>query len=280
MQETRSKFSQRHPLLFGFMIITAAVVLLIGAMAVFRFYIHGGAKFMGLPSLGLVHVEGVILDSRPVVDFIAELREDPEVVGVVIRVESPGGGIGPSQEIHRAVKKLAERKPVVVSMGALAASGGYYVSCPADSIYANPGTLTGSIGVIMQVTNLEGLMDTLGIDHQSFISGPFKDTPSPFGNMTLEEEAYLQGIIMDLHDQFVLDVAEGRAMDEGDVRELADGRIYTGRQALQNGLVDQLGGLEDAFDALKQLCEVTEDLPIKEGPVFETNFLEDIMSSI
>lgn len=280
MQESRLRFSQRHPLLFGFMIITAAVALLIGAMAAFRFFLYGGPQFLGRPSLGLVHVNGVILDSRPVVDFINDLRDDPSVIGVVLRVESPGGAIGPSQEIHRAVQRLVERKPVVVSMGSLAASGGYYVSCPATLIYANPGTLTGSIGVKMEMTNLQGLMDKLGIDHQTLVSGPFKDTPSPFGNLTAEEEEYLQALVLDLFEQFVLDVAAGRSMDVEKVRELADGRILTGRQALDAGLVDEMGGLEEAFESLKQLCKVTEELPVIEGPEEEHSLLSDLLSGV
>jgi protease-4 len=250
------------------MLIAAAAVLLAGTAAAVRFWLLGepvkGA--LGGKRFGMVDVTGFIGDSRDVNDFIATLRDDPEVVGVVLRINSPGGAVGPAQEIHRAVRKLAAVKPVVASMSTVAASGGYYVACPATKIMANPATLTASIGVKMQMSNLEGLMDKLGIGHQALTSGALKDAGSPYRPMAPEERAYFQALIMDMYDQFVLDVAEGRKMAPERVRGLADGRVMTGRQALEAGLVDKLGGLEDAFDLLRELAGVHEKLPVTEGP--------------
>jgi protease-4 len=239
--------------------------------------IVGKGPDMGGKRFALVHVEGLIDDPRPVNEFIGKLRESDNVVGVVIRVNSPGGVVGPSQEMYGAVQRLADAKPVVVSMGAVAASGGYYLSAPAHKIVANPGTLTGSIGVRLEFTNLMGLMDKLGISHESFVSGEFKDAPSAFKELTPEERAYLEALVMDLHEQFVSHVAAARGMELEVVQDLADGRIFTGRQALENGLVDELGGLEHAFDLLKELTNVKKDLPRMEGPEKETNFLRELI---
>jgi len=276
MQESRKLgFSQRHPLLFGLILVAAAMALLIGAMAAVR---HLWADSSGSGRrFGQVNVFGMISDPKPVNEFIAALRDDEDVLGVVIRVDSPGGVVGPSQEIYGAVKRLAAVKPVVVSMGAVAASGGYYLACPARKIIANPGTLTGSIGVKMQLTTLMGLMDKLGVGQETLASGKFKDTPSAFKELTPEERAYLEALVADLYDQFVNDVAEGRRMDPEAVRRIADGRVLSGRQAMAEGLVDGLGGLEEAFDEMKALCQVTEDLPVEEGPKEEESVLRDLI---
>lgn len=264
------------------MLLTAVMVLIIGTMAAFHFFFVDGKKQSLLSAgdaFGQVNIEGVIMDSRDVNEWIAELRDDDNIKGVVIRVDSPGGGVSPSQEIHRAVKKLAQKKPVVVSMGAVAASGGYYVSCPAHTIIANPGSITGSIGVMMEMTNLMGLMDTLGIGHTSLTSGKLKDAGSPYRELSGEEKVYFDGIIKDMFDQFVTDVATGRKLDPKKVKRIADGRILTGRQALVEGLIDGLGGLEEAIEMLKKHAKVTKDLPIIEGPVEEVPWLESLLST-
>ena len=261
------------------MLLTAAVAMLIMAMAAFRFYVLSGSGMVTGVRFGLVRVQGVILDPEPVNEFIERLRDDQNVLGVVLRIDSPGGVVGPSQEIHRAVKRLAETKPVVVSMGSVAASGGYYIACPAHTIIANPGTLTGSIGVKLEVANYAGLMEKIGMGYESVDSGKFKSTPSPYEELTDEEREYLQALVFDLHDQFVGDVAEGRNMTREEVRKVADGRVLSGRQAARLGLVDELGGLEDAFDELKSLCKVTEDLPVEEGPVEERSFLAELVGA-
>ena len=284
MQESKARkpgFSQRHPFLFGFGLIIAAMVLFIGAMVAFRYLVLDGDSkpLISVDSLGVVNIKGVIMDSREVNKWIEDLREDDHVLGVILRVDSPGGGVSPSQEIHRAVRKLAAKKPVVVSMGSVAASGGYYVSSPAQKIIANPGTITGSIGVRMDMANFMGLMDKLGVQQQSLVSGKFKDAGSPFKPMSEEDKAYFNSVIMDMYDQFVSDVAQDRKLDPAKVRTIADGRVYTGRQAQLQGLIDGLGGFDDAVDILKRLCKVAKDkdLPLREGPVKNKSFLDQLV---
>lgn len=278
MQQNKLSFSQRHPFLFGFLLLTAVMVLVVGAMAAIQYFLRDNSKklFHG-QSFGLVNIVGMIDDCRRVNEWMAELRDDARVRGVVLRVDSPGGGVSASQEIYRAVKKLAQHKPVVVSMGSVAASGGYYVSCPATAIVANPGTITGSIGVRMEMSNVMGLMDKLGIMHNSVTSGKLKDAGSPFREMSSEEREYFKAIVTDFFDQFVSDVAESRKLDPQKVKRVADGRILTGRQALAEGLVDGMGGLEEAFETLKKLCKVTKDLPILEGPKEKGSLLRDML---
>jgi protease-4 len=247
-------------------------------MAAFQYFTRDNSKklFHG-QSFGLVNIVGMIDDCRRVNEWMAELRDDARVRGVVLRVDSPGGGVSASQEIFRAVKKLAKHKPVVVSMGSVAASGGYYVSCPATAIMANPGTVTGSIGVRMEMANFMGLMDKLGVMHSSVTSGKLKDAGSPFRELSSEEREYFKAIVTDLFDQFVSDVAESRKLDPQKVKRVADGRILTGRQALAEGLIDGIGGLEEAFETLKKLCKVTKDLPILEGPKEKDSLLRDLL---
>jgi protease-4 len=196
--------------------------------------------------VGLVRIEGLLADSRPVIDDLKWI-ERAGVGALVIRVDSPGGGVAAAQEIYDYILRIKESGlPIVVSMGSVAASGGYYVSCPADSIIANPGTVTGSIGVIMSFANLEGLLDKVGVDIETLKSGEFKDTGSWSRPMTPAERKLLQGTIDDIYDQFVEAVVTERGLPEEHVRAIADGRVLSGRQALAEGLVDGLGSLEDA----------------------------------
>lgn len=264
------------------MLIMAAMALLTGGMAAFRFASGDPmmAKLDGEDSFGIVRVEGVIADSEELVDWIAEVRDSDSVVGVLVRVNCPGGAVAPSQEIYHAIDKLAELKPVVVSMGSVAASGGYYVSAPAHLIVANPSTLTGSIGVIMEMSNLEGLFEKLGIQRQALTSGKLKDAGSPFRAMTPADRKYLMALIGDIHDQFVADVAAARGMELDALKPIADGRALTGNQALKVGLVDKLGGFEDALAELRTLCEVEGDLPIIEQPQEEPPLLQRILGSM
>lgn len=207
---------------------------------------------LSLPSygarVGLIRVEGGIYDSRQTIADLEQMAGDPGIRAIVLRIESPGGGVAASQEIFQYVRGIQDDGlPLVVSMGSVAASGGYYIACTADTIVANPGTLTGSIGVIMSFTNLEELFGKLGMDFEVIKSGRFKDVGSMSRQMTEDERALLQGTIDDIHAQFVEAVAEGRGMDYDAVAALADGRVFSGRQALEVGLVDRLGTLEDAI---------------------------------
>ena len=237
---------------FLFAIILGVVIALV-AVAVWR----GDGTLGSGERIGVVEVEGFIADSTHVTAALRDLRSEEDIKAVVLRVNSPGGVIGPSQEIHDEVRRTAAVKPVVVAMGALAASGGYYVSAPATRIVANPGTVTGSIGVILQFKEVHLLFDKLGLHSRTVKSGAMKDAGSPFREMTDADRATFQTLIDDLFDQFVTAVAEGRKMDTQQVRELADGRVYSGRQALELGLVDQLGNFWDAVALAQELGGLT-----------------------
>jgi protease IV len=207
----------------------------------------------GVPSLGgnrvaLVEVEGVIVDSDRVVRELDDYGGDPSVRAIVVRIQSPGGVVGPTQEIYDAILRIRNQgKPVVASMGSVAASGGYYLAAAATRIVANPGTLTGSIGVIMQLAEIEGLLKKVGVRYEVIKAGKFKDSASFARPMTPDERALLQAVLDDMHDQFITAIAEGRSLGKERVRALADGRVYSGRMAKQLGLVDALGGLDEAI---------------------------------
>lgn len=191
----------------------------------------------------------MIYDHRQFLQSITHAGKDESVDGIILNVNTPGGGVVESAEIHARLVEVQEKynKPLYVSMGNTAASGGYYVSAPADKIVAHPATLTGSIGVIMESVNYAELADKLGIDFNTIKSGEFKDIMSSSREMTDEEEGILQTMIDELFDDFVQVIVEGRGMAEEDVRKLADGRIYTGKQAQENGLIDEVGSLEDTI---------------------------------
>ena len=216
----------------------------------------GGAK------VAVVEVEGIIggdagrgLDTDGVIRVLGEYRDDPAVRAVVLRINSPGGVVAPTQEIFTAVRRLREaKKPVVASLGSVAASGGYYVAVAADRIYASPGTLTGSIGVVMQLANLEGLLKKVGVEYVVVKAGAYKDVGNMARAMTPEERRILQSLLDDVYDQFISAVADGRGLDPQAVRAFAEGRIYSGRQAQSLKMVDDLGGLEDAIEAAAKMA--------------------------
>jgi len=208
--------------------------------------------------IALVRVEGVILDAQQTVGELKRFADNPSVKAIVLRIDSPGGGVVPSQEIYDAVKRVRNKnnKMVVASMGTVAASGGYYIAAATDRIIANPGTLTGSIGVIMELANLEGLLKKIGVESLVVKSGQYKDIGSPLRKMSEGDRRILQSVMDDVHRQFIQAVAEGRSLDEAEVQPLADGRIFTGRQAREMKLVDELGDLEDAIRLAADLAGI------------------------
>ncbi|MCE5194084.1 MAG: signal peptide peptidase SppA [Nitrospiraceae bacterium] len=206
--------------------------------------------------VAVIYIEGPIIDSKNTVQEIKSHTKDNSIKAIILRVDSPGGGVAPSQEIYEEVKKAVAEKIVVVSMGSVAASGGYYISAPADKIIANPGTLTGSIGVIMEIPNIEGLMNKLGIKTEVIKSGRHKDIASVFRKMKKDDRVILQRVLDDVHEQFINAVAEGRDMDVSDVRKISDGRIFTGRQAVDAGLVDELGTFENAITVAAEMAGI------------------------
>ncbi len=228
--------------------------------------------------LGLLKIRDVIFSSESTVKLIEDFQKDNSIAGVLLRIDSPGGAVAPSQEIFRAVEALSESgKPVVVSMGNVAASGGYYIAAPADMIFANPGTITGSIGVIMQFPHYHGLLDKLGVQMTTIKAGKLKDIGNPNRDLTTDEKKFLQTFIDNTHSQFINHVASSRNMDPKRVRELADGRIYTGEQALNVELVDSLGTFSDAMGYLRKITGVSD----KVKPVTKyrnAEFFKDLLS--
>jgi protease IV len=206
--------------------------------------------------IALIRIEGPILDSKDAIDEIKDYTKDPSIRAIVLRIDSPGGAVAPSQEIYEEVRKAITKKKIVVSMGSVAASGGYYIASPASRIIANPGTLTGSIGVIMEIPNIEGLLNKLGIKSEVVKSGRHKDLASVFRGIKQEEREILQNVLDNVHEQFISAVSEGRKMVRDDVKKIADGRIFTGEQALKAGLVDELGNLEDAVKSAAKLSGI------------------------
>jgi protease-4 len=206
------------------------------------------------PHIGVVELTGTIGDSREVVGQLHELRKDPGIKAIVLRIDSPGGAVAPSQEIYRAVLRAKKDKKVVCSMGTLAASGGYYVAAACDKIYASPGTITGSIGVISELPHLQGLMALARVEVDTIKSGALKDLGSPLRPMTDKERDYFQRFVDGVYEQFLDDVARSRKLDKEALRPLADGRILSGKEALEHHLVDELGNLEDAVDGAAKLA--------------------------
>ncbi len=262
--DDRLKFSQRHPFLFALIVLATAMVLFMGIMAVFQFKLKD--MFLAKNRIGVVNIKGSITDSRQIVNWINELRRDGRIKGIIIRINSPGGSVAASQEIYQVIRETARVKPVVVSMGDIAASGGYYVACGATKIVANPGTITGSIGVIAKFANIKRLLNKLGIKDETITSGKFKATGSMTRDLSQEEREYIQALVNDLHDQFVEAVANGRKMPVDKVRRLANGKVFTGRQAKKLGLVDILGGFSTAVKTIKGLCHIKDEVVLVEGP--------------
>jgi len=214
-------------------------------------------QVVGADKIALVKLEGLLVSSEHVVEELNDYAEDSSIKAIVIRIDSPGGVVVVSQEIYNAIKNARhEGKKVVASMGTVAASGGYYVAAAADRIVANPGTLTGSIGVKMEFANIEKLLEKIGVKGMVVKAGEYKDVGSPFRDMSEPEKKILQDVIDDVHSQFIKAVAEGRNLQEAEVRTIADGRIFTGRQALDLKLVDQLGDLTDSIKVAGELVGI------------------------
>jgi protease-4 len=240
----KPKKSFGRTLLYFVLGLVALVVL----SSVFGRYLSEGGLDDGKEKIALVEISGQIADSRDIVRQLSKYRRDDDIKAIILRINSPGGAVAPSQEIYDEVLRVrADNKKIYASMGSLAASGGYYIAVAADRIFANPGTLTGSIGVIMAFGNAEKLMEKIGLEPQVVKSGKYKDVGSPARKMTAEERIYLQRVVNDVHQQFIDAVAKGRDITTKEAAKLADGRVFTGRQALKLKMVDEMGGLEDVI---------------------------------
>ena len=239
---------KRHPLLFAFLsLVVLTVIIFIASYAL----TVGTGSWSLIPGnkIALVKIEGVILDSREIIEELKEYNSNESVKAILLRIDSPGGAVAPSQEIYEEVKKIRDegKKKIVTSMGSVAASGGYYIASVSDKIVANPGSITGSIGVIMELANVSGLMKKVGVESVIIKSGKYKDMGSVFRTMTKEERDLLQGLMDDVHDQFIEAVAVGRDIEKERLIPIADGRVFTGRQAKELGLVDEIGNMQDAI---------------------------------
>jgi protease-4 len=238
---------RRHPIILGIgilLFIGIGFFVLIYAVSSFR----GERSSFSLRerSVGVIPIEGIISDASVIVDQIEEFSNDDAVRAVVLRIDSPGGGVAASQEICQEVNKLRKKKKVVASMGSVAASGGYLIATATDRIVANPGTITGSISAVMHFADVQELMRKVGVRSSVIKSGKFKDIGSPVRDMTTEERQLIQGIVDDIYDQFVRTVSENRKIPLDNIKKIADGRIFSGRQAHDLKLVDDLGGFHDA----------------------------------
>jgi protease-4 len=237
-------------------------VLIIIAIIVVLFFLSVIIRIMmvGTSSIGqkvaVLDITGIISKSDAPIKLIHTYRDDPSVKAIVLRINTPGGSVAPVQEIHRELTKL--KKPIVASMGGTAASGGYYIACAADTIVANPGTLTGSIGVIMQFTKMKGLYEKIGLEQQVIKSGQFKDAGSIFRDLTDEEKNVLQGTVDDVYNQFVDAIFKSREehLTRDEIVQLADGRIFSGQQALTHKLVDKLGNMQDAIQIAGEIGNI------------------------
>lgn len=238
-----------------------AVILAAGTLAAPRLPLGSG---IGGQHLARININGIITEDRKLSDAIAALASDSSVPAVIVSVDSPGGSVAGGESLHAALLRLAAAKPVVTVMRGTAASAGYMVSLPAERIFARGSTLTGSIGVILETFEVSGLLGKLGVDAQAITSGPLKDQPSFTRPLTAPGRAYLDALVQDMFDQFVQMVATGRHMDPDAVRKLADGRAYTGRQAKDLGLVDEIGGEIEARAWLAAHHDIAETLPARD----------------
>ena len=248
---------KRHPFLTGFAFMLLVCLLFVAIVwGVNKFNLTDTISSGSAEKVAVIEVEGIISESRETIERIHTLRDDASVKAVVLRIDSPGGTVGPAQEIYEELIKLQKHKPVVASMGSVAASGGYYIAAGTQKIFANPGTITGSIGVLIEVANFEELLGKIGLRSEVIKSGQFKDTLSPVRTMATDERSLIQAVIDNIHSQFVDAIAKGRSMPREKVLALADGRILSGEQALEAGLVDELGNLYDAIQAAADMAGI------------------------
>lgn len=256
-------------------IVVFALIFLLGRGAAL---FSRSVPLVGGAEIGVVRISGVILSSKKPIHQIRVLVRDPKVKAIILRIDSPGGAVVPSQDIYEEVEKARKKgKPVLASIGTVGASGAYYIASACDKIMASPGSLTGSIGVIMELAEFQELLKKLGIQSEVMKSGALKDSGSPFRPMTPEEKAYLQGILNEMHARFIKDVAKGRHMSVERLTPLADGRVFTGETGMSNHLVDLLGDYRDAIDLAGKMVHIQGKPFIREFP--EKTFWDKMISS-
>jgi protease-4 len=260
------------------LIILGVAILFFGTLMAIVLSLSGYSPALSFTNkIGVVPINGIIRDADTIIEQMIAFRNDRQIKAIILRIDSPGGGVGPSQEIYSETRRTSRTKKVVASLGSVAASGGYYVASAADSIVANPGTLTGSIGVLMEFVRFEELLKKIGVEMQVIKSGEFKDIGSPNRKMTDEEKEMLSTLLEDIRNQFVTAVSQGRNMPEEAVLELADGRIFSGRQAKDLGLVDSLGNFRDAVSVAKRLAHIKGEVKLVYPQKRRRSFLWDLL---
>lgn len=253
---------KKHPILIVFSIL-AVVVLFLGLLMTAVNRVSSPSRGISFSNkIGVIPIEGAIRDSGPIIDQLVAFRKDRGIKGIIIRIDSPGGGVGASQEIYREVLKTREEKKVVVSMGGVAASGGYYIAAAGDKIMANPGTVTGSIGVIMEFLQYRELAEKIGVRQEVIKSGEFKDVGSPHRELTEREKELLTDFVNNIQEQFIEAVAYGRNLPVEKIREVADGRLLSGAMAMDLGLIDELGNIRDAVELTKSLAGIEGEVSL------------------
>ena len=240
------------------------VVAVLAVVAALGAGLGGGGIALGRPHVARLLVRGVITEDRALTRAVGALAADPSVAALVVEIDSPGGSVAGGESLHDAIARVAAKKPVVAVMDGVAASAGYMIAVPAARIFCSPATLTGSIGVLLETGDISGLLGKLGVNADAIVSGPLKDQPSFTKPLSPEGRVAMQSLVMDMYEQFVAMVAEGRHMDVARVRALADGRAYTGHQALPLGLVDEFGGESEARAWLAKSRAVPETLPVSD----------------
>lgn len=248
---------KKHPVLIVLVILAIALIVLGAAMYFVSGFFRSSSSGIGFSNkIGVIEIAGQISDSGPILEQLMEFSKNKHIKAVVLRIDSPGGSVGASQEIYREVARVKDTKKVIVSMGDTAASGGYYIAAAGDKIVANPGTITGSIGVIMSFYRIDELSKKIGLTLEVIKSGEFKDTGSSFRELTDREKELMNGVVLNIQEQFIKAVAEGRKLPVDKVREIADGRIFSGEMAKELGLVDELGNFRDAVNLAASLSGI------------------------
>ncbi len=253
---------KQHPIL-AVIVILAAIGLFLGLVMMLLFSVAGPLEvFSFKEKIGVLPIDGIITESDTLVAQLVEFKKDRRIKAIILRVNSPGGGVGPSQEIYQEIRKTIETKKVIASLGSIAASGGYYVACAANRIVANPGTLAGSIGVIMEFVQVEELLKKIGVSVEVLKTGEFKDIGSFHRKLSERDREMIRTLVFDVQRQFVEAVAQGRNLPVEKVREIADGRVLSGAQCKELGLVDQLGNFEDAVDLARTLSGIKGEVTL------------------
>jgi protease-4 len=273
-------FSRRHPYLFFVLVFSSICAV---TLIVFALLVVIGTRYPDFAKLkkdtekvGIIEIVGAITNAKDTLRNLKRFREESSIKAIVLRIDSPGGAVAPSQEIFQEIRKTVKLKTVIASMGTVAASGGYYIAAGTDEIFANAGTITGSIGAIMGFTNFQDIFRRIGLVPVVVKSGEYKDIGSPVREMTGEERKILQKLVDAVHQQFVTDIAESRNMSIDKVSSLADGRIFTGKEAKTLGLVDEIGNLEDSIKWAGDKAGIKGKISVVYAPVKKFSFLKYI----